>query len=335
MPPKTRIALLGCGGIQGKHVRTFLQRQDADIVALCDVSSDITAAFATRLQLDKHNLYPAHFTDPQQMYRDAKPDAVTICTPHTLHFQQAMQALDHGCHILMEKPMVTDADHAYTLADAVRKAGKVFLVAYNTPCSPEFEYLRNLIRTGELGRLELVSGWVSQGWMKGTTGKWRQDPALAGGGMAYDTGAHPLASLTWSVESRVAEVFAFVDNHGTPVDINSTINIRFENGVFACLAIGGNCPANGSSMTFIFDNGRVDIDPWSAGWIKVHKAGRELKYPPITGEPTQPADNFLDAIAGQTQPRTTPDNGIVHSELMDAIYESARTNQPARPRNRP
>lgn len=334
MASKIRMAMLGTGGIAGKHATTFLNRSDVEIVALCDVTDQVMQAFMQRLNFEKFNAKPQTFTDPQVMYETAKPDAVTICTPHTLHFEQGMQALDHGCHVLMEKPMVTDAAHAYTLADKVRQTRKILTVGYNTPCSPEFQYLRNLVRNDELGKLELVTGWLSQGWMKGTTGKWRQDPALSGGGQAYDSGAHPLCSLTWTVESRVAEVFAFVDNHGTPVDINSVINIKFENGVFASMTISGNCPSDGAGMVFIFENGRVEVDPWSASYIRIWKGRQLVKYPPITGEPTQPADNFLDAIHGKTEPRTTPENGIVHSELMDAIYESQRTGQVARPKHK-
>lgn len=329
---KVRVALLGCGGIQGKHARTFIARPDAEIVAVCDVAPEITGGFCDRLDFEKNGLKPPHFTDAAKMYAQVKPDAVSICTPHTMHFEQGVQALDAGCHVLMEKPMVTDAGEAYTLADKVKQTGKVLIVGYNTPCTPELHYLRELIRTGELGKLELVSGWLSQGWMKGTAGSWRQNPKLSGGGQAYDSGAHPLCSLTWTVESRVAEVFAFIDNCGMPVDINSSINIRFESGVFASIVISGNCPADGSDMAFIFDNGKVEIDPWNASWIKVWKGRKQIKYPPITGEPMLPADNFLDAIGGKDQPRTTPQNGIVHSELMDAIYESGRTGKPAKPK---
>ncbi len=331
---KVRIAMIGCGGIQGKHLNTLSKRDDAEIVALCDNNPEQIQRF-----LDKHvqtlKSEPPRFTDLTAMYDKVKPDAVIISTPHTLHFEHGMQALDHGCHVLMEKPMVTNADHAYQLAEKVEQTGKVFVIGYNTPCSPEFQYLRQVVRTGELGKLELVVAYLSQGWMKGTAGSWRQDPTLSGGGQAYDSGAHPLNSLCWTVESRVAEVFAFIDNCGTPVDINSSINIRFENGVFAAMAISGNCPSMGSHMALMFDNGRVEIDPWLAKWIRVFKGGEPVKYPPITGEPTDPADNFIDAILGKAEPRTSPRNGIVHSELMDAIYESARTGQPAHPKARP
>ena len=66
-------------------------------------------------------------------------------------------------------------------------------------------------------------------------------------------------------------------------------------------------------------------------WIKVYKGAQEIKYPQITGEQQTPNDNFIDAILGRAEPRTSAENGIIQSQLMDAIYESARTGQPASP----
>ena len=329
-----RVAFLGCGGISRKHARGLKVNEDVEIVAGCDVSSEIVRKFLDS-ELAETDGEIGVFTDAAKMYGEAKPDAVVICTPHALHFEQGMQALEAGCHVLMEKPMVTSAEHAYRIKDKVEQTGKVFLVAFNTSYSPEFHYLREQIRAGTFGRLELVNGYLSQNWRSATAGRWRQEPAISGGGQAYDSGAHLLNSLCWSVEARVAEVFAFIDNCDVPVDINSSINIRFESGVFAAITIGGNCPGNGSHMVFLFDHGRVEIDGWGGGWISVFgHDGNRVKYPPITAPQLQPADNFIDAILGRDQPRTSPDNGIVHSELMDAIYESARTGLPAKPKAR-
>jgi len=331
---KIRVAFLGCGGIAGKHVRSLKVREDVELVAGCDVDVEIVKKFFAR-HLDDSAPAPPAFSDTEAMYAAARPQAVVICTPHTLHFEQAIEALDAGCHVLLEKPMVTSAEHAYAMKEKVDETGKVFIVAYNTPCTPEFHYLREQIRTGALGRLELVNGYLSQDWRRLTTGQWRQDPALSGGGQAYDSGAHLLNSLCWSVESRAAEVFALIDRCGTPVDVNASITVRFENGVFAAITIGGNCPSNGSHMCFLFDQGRVEIDGWSGSWIHVFGPdGKPVKYPPIADGQLLPADNFIDAILGKDEPRTNPANGIVHSELMDAIYESARTGQPARPKTR-
>jgi predicted dehydrogenase len=271
------------------------------------------------------------FTDAATLFSEAELDAVIIITPHTLHFDHAMLAADAGLHVFMEKPMVTSSEQAHALAQRFGELGKVFIVGYNTPCMPEFNFLRSTIRKGTLGKLEMVNGFISQNWMKATEGTWRQKPELSGGGQAYDSGAHLLNSLCWSVESNIAEVFTFLDNHGTPVDINSSINLRFANGVMASVVVSGNCATMGADLHFIFEHGRIDIDGWEGKWIKVWKGDELVKYPVISGEPQTPNDNFIDAILGRSEPRTSIQNGIVQSELMDAIYESARTGQPAKP----
>jgi len=329
--PKLRIAILGTGGMAGAHADRYKAHPDVEIAALCDVTADIVSGFIER-KLKDYQPRPQVYTDAAVMYRQAKLDGVVIITPHTMHYDHAVQALDAGVHVLMEKPMVTAAEQAHALAAKVKQSGKVFTIGYNTPCTPEFDWLRTAIRSGTLGKLELVSGYLSQGWMKATVGKWRQDPALSGGGQAYDSGAHILNSLCWAVESDVAEVFAFIDNHGTAVDINSSINVRFTNGVFASIVVSGNCPASGASMHFIFDNGRVDIDGWGGEWINVWEGSKKVKYPLIPGKAQTPNDNFVDAILGRAAARTAPQNGITQSELMDAIYESARTGKPAKPK---
>jgi predicted dehydrogenase len=265
------------------------------------------------------------------MYRVARPDAVIIATPHTAHFEQGMQALTAGCHVLMEKPMVTSAAQAHALAEKVRGSGKVFIIGYNTPCTPHFLYVRDVIRKQTFGKLEMVSGYLAQNWLRYTGGTWRQNPDLSGGGEVYDSGAHLLNSLCWSVESNVQEVFAWLDRKGLAVDVNSCIGVRFENGVTASLIINGNCPVDHGALSFFFENGKIDVDGWYAKWIRCWHGQHEVQ-PDLSGGATVPSDNFIDAILGRDEPRTSPANGIVHSELVDAVYESARTGLPARPK---
>lgn len=326
---KLRVAMLGCGGIAGRHVRFCNEYEDAEIVALCDVGEEQVKAFVERCFPDVKTP-PAAFTDPARMYAETKPDAVVICTPHTLHYEQSVQALDAGCHVLMEKPMVTSLQHAVDLERRVKAAGKVYCIAYNTPCSFRFKRLREIIREEVYGKLKVVCLQISQNWYQATIGKWRQNPALSGGGMIYDSGAHVMNSLVWSVESDVDTVHAFIDNLDSPVDINGTVNIRFANGVMACVAVAGEGP-NGSAGHFVFTKGRVEIDPWSAGsMVEVPLKGDRVEPQP-EGEDANAFSNFCDAIFGRAEPRTSPRHGVLQSQLMDAVYESARTGNAARP----
>lgn len=327
---KVRVGLLGTGGMGGAHSDRLRANPDVELVALGDVSTAVVEAFITR-KLAGYAPRPAVYTDPAALMRHPGLDAVVIVTPHTLHYDHAMLAAEAGLHVLMEKPMVTAAAQAHALARRFQDTGKVFTIGYNTPCSPAFAWLREAIRTQRFGRLELISGYLSQNWKFLTAGSWRQNPALSGGGQAYDSGAHLLNSLCWSVESDIAEVFAFVDNQDTPVDINTALTLRFANGVLASLAIGGNCVTDGADLHFMFERGRVDVDGWLGAWIRAYDANGQIQDLGLTGTAQNPDDNFIDAILGRAAPRTSLANGIIHSELMDAIYTSARTGLPARP----
>jgi len=322
-----RIGILGCGGIMRRHVEHLKERPEARVVALCDVSE-------AALQAAKENLFAtaeiALYRDPAKMYEAEQLDAVIVATPHTLHFTHAMQALEAGCHVFLEKPMVTATDQAYELASKAEELGKTIAIGYNTSSKISFQYLRKHIRAKTFGELEMVSGYLAQNWMKATAGSWRQDLALSGGGQAYDSGAHIINSLLWSVESEPEVVFALTDHKELPIDINSVVTIRFANKVLANLTISGNCASGGQHMVFIFENGRVEIDGWGGGWIRVQADGFP-EEPEINIPEVYPINNFVDALQGKAPVAAGVKNGINHSLMMDGIYESARTGMPVRP----
>ena len=330
---RIKLAYVGTGGIAGRHAANANARDDVQSVGLMDVNAEGMAKFNDRFFADA-KAAPQTFDDEAELYAKTKPDAVVICTPHTLHYGNICKALDAGCHVLIEKPMVTSLDHALDLEQRVKASGKTLCIAYNTPCTIEFYTLRQMIRNGDLGDLKLVSIFISQPWMYLVSG-WRLDPKLSGGGQIYDSGAHVLNSLVWTVEADVEQVHAFVDNCGLDVDVNGTMNVRFVNGVMAAVVVSGVSP-HGSYGSWMFEHGRVDADPWSGTWIQIHERrdGREFKhkYPKMLGSDSTPLNNFIDTIQGKAEPRTSVRNGILQSQLMDAVYESARTGQPARPK---
>ena len=322
---KIKIGLIGCGAISRMHVNRIKERKDAEITAICDVKEEQIEWF--RGQTGVNGSVPA-YTDIKKMYANEDLNAVIICTPHTMHFQHAMDALDRGLHVFLEKPMVTNSEHAKELAEKADKTGKILTVGYNTSATPVFSYLKRIIDENRFGKLELVNGYLCQNWLEGTKGKWRQEPELSGGGQAYDSGAHLLNSLVWSVNSPVDEVYAMVDNHGAAVDINSTLNVRFRNGVMASIAIGGNCIKAGGHMVFIFEKGHVEIDGWCGGWIKVFADNEETEPSFDEQQEINPTGNFIDALLERDTVRVTPEHGIIHSQLMDAVYESAEKKRP-------
>ena len=203
-----KLGILGCGRIIKRHVAHLEERPEVSIVALCDVSDD---ALKSTVEAYFPENGVSTYNDPADMYSSEGLDAVIIATPHTLHYDHAVQAMEAGCHVFLEKPMVTSSQQAYRLVEIVKKLDKVVAIGFNTSSKKVFRYLRQQIREKTFGSLEMVNGYLSQNWMNGTIGSWRQDPTLSGGGQAYDSGAHIINSLLWSVESEPELVFALTE----------------------------------------------------------------------------------------------------------------------------
>ena len=329
--PRLKIGLIGCGAIARRHAQSLVNSEVADLVALCDTETEIMNRFIS--EYIPAVPCPRKFTDQDKLYAHSGLDGVVIATPHSLHYEHASRALSADCHVLVEKPMVTNVADAYKLSEQVRASGKLLLIGYNTPCTPTFQRLRSIVRSKRLGPLEMVTGYLTQPWLDLTANNrpWKRDPNLAGGGQAYDSGAHLLNSLIWTVESNPTEVYAMVDFKGMAVDINSAIVTRFESGVLSTIIISGNCPAPNSEMEFIFAGGRVSVDGWTGRWLRAYDGDNEIKELSCTGEATPTSLNFVSAILGQGEPATGPIDGVRQSELMDALYESARNGHPVFP----
>ncbi len=235
---RIRLAIIGCGGfVRWLHVPAIKKcRRLVNLVALAD-----TAAANAESLAAEH--YPGRklpiYTDHARMLKDIAPDAVLVSTPHTLHFRHCYDSLSAGAHVLVEKPMVTNSDDARKLVRRAKAKKLSLQIAIQGLYTDTFAYARQLIEDGTVGQLELATGMLAQGWLKGGRGSWRQNPKLSGGGQLYDSTAHVISAILFLVNSPVREVVCWADMKGTRVDINAVALIRFANGCMATITSGG------------------------------------------------------------------------------------------------
>jgi predicted dehydrogenase len=321
MANQVRIGFIGCGGIAHGHVRNIAAIPDARIVALCDTDPN-------RIKVMKAG-HPQtkdlpEFDDYKKMLDAVEMDATEVHTPHTLHFEQIMASLDKGLHVLTEKPMVCKVSHAKQIVEKVEKTGKVLLVSYQRHFQGQFRYMRDIIRSGQLGDVQFVSALQCQDWKRSQQGRWRLEPKLSGGGQLNDSGSHLVDILLWMTGLGVSEVSAFIDNMGEKVDINSAISLKFKGGAQGTISIVGNAPTWweditiwGSTGTLFYRNGQLKH---VMGW------GRETHE--ISGWPggLSPDRNFVDAILGRAKVESPVTCGLRVIELSEAAWKSAALN---------
>ena len=167
-------------------------------------------------------------------------DFVSIVTPNHLHFPMASALLEAGVHVVCDKPMTFDADEARRLRALVAESGCVFALTHNYTGYPMVKLARDLVRSGEMGRVRKVVAEYPQGWLATPlerTGMkqadWRTDPARSGAaGCMGDIGTHAANLAEYITGLRITHVAAdlttFVD--GRRLDDDGNVLLRFEEG---------------------------------------------------------------------------------------------------------
>ena len=318
---KVRIGMIGCGGNASGHIRRLLGMPEVEVVALADVSE---ASFARLLErLPEAEKIP-RFADYKEMLGAVEMDATEISTPHTLHFEQIMESLDRGLHVLTEKPMVCTVDHARQVIERSEEVGKVLMVSYQRHFAPSFRFMRNQILSGEIGEVQFISALQDQNWYRSQQGKWRQALSLSGGGQLNDSGSHLLDIVLWMVDQAPKEVSAFMEYFDTEVDINSALSIRFANGALANFSVVGNSVGPGMWE---------DITIWGSRGVIYSRNGKltckyggqdPVEIDDLPSRFSSPDQNFLDAVLGRDEVQVPPVCGLRVIQLTEAAWESAQ-----------
>jgi len=167
-------------------------------------------------------------------------DLVSIVTPNHLHFAPAMMALDHGFHVICDKPVCLNVEEAKTLHEKVRSTGLLFALTHTYTGYPMVKQARQMIAHGELGKIRRVVVEYPQGWLstalEATDQKqaaWRTDPVRSGAaGAMGDIGTHAENLAEYVTGLKMESLCADLHTHvaGRKLDDDGSVLLRFDNG---------------------------------------------------------------------------------------------------------
>ena len=291
----------------------------------------------------------AGYEDYQEMLAREALDAVVIASPHTLHYRHASAAFERGCHVLVEKPMTTNAHEARRLVSLAEQNKSVLMVAYGFNFAPMVERARQLLAGRAIGAVrhvtlhmassleDLFSGQgllaARDAMFQPTASTWA-DPKNAGG---YGWGqlTHALGILFRIADLEPLDVFATTQLSSSGVDISDAAAMRFTNGATGALSgtalIPKHLPSQldirlfGSEGTLLLDMEKERLE--------VHRNDQSstvVPLPPGSGEypRTAPVRAFIDICCGARLDNPAP--GIVgqrSTEVLDALYRSAASRR--------
>lgn len=343
MKQPLQIALVGAGIMGRQHIEIIARSAEAQLCAIADPDPQAQALAGVRW-----------FSDPAAMLEGARPDAVIIANPNPLHVDTAVQCLQRGVPVLVEKPVGTSLTQARQLVEAGERTGVPVLVGHHRRHNPLIVRTRQLLDEGALGRLTTVTAlWQLQKPDSYFDIPWRREP---GAGMLLTNLIHDL-DLLRHLCGEVRQVQAFLDNgvRGFGNEDSAAVILRFESGAVGSLTASD---AVAAPWSWELDSGENPVYPrqfdqpcyllagtrgaislpqlqrWQyaqpgAGW---HQPLLRHIEPVAAGDAlTRQFDHFLAVVRGEAAPLIDAADAGRTLALVEAIERAAKTGTTCEP----
>lgn len=339
---KARIAVLGAGW-WGAHVYipALLADPRVDLVAVNRLDAEGLEALTAKFGIARG------YTDHRALLAAEKPDGVVVVSPHTVHFTQAMAALEAGAHVLVDKPMTTSAADARALVARAAEAGRQVIVPYGWNFKDFTREAARLLREGGVGEVRHVSCQMASPtedlfagdglietrdhMFQPQRSTWA-DPAKAGG---YGWGqlSHALGLMFALVDAAPVQVMAMGGMSKAGVDFYDAAVVRLSNGATVALSGAATVPKHCGyqvDVRVFGTEGMLLLDVERERMELRRKDGRDvvLDLPAGAGayQCEEPVQRLADICLGR--PVTNESPGIVGQravEVLDAMYRAIRS----------
>ena len=348
MSRKIKVGIIGAGTIGSVHADAYKKVADAELVALCDILPDKLAEKAKR-----HGV-PVTYTDYKELLKNPEIEAVSICVPNNMHAPIAIDALNAGKNVMLEKPMCLNADLARKVVAARDANKKVLQIGMVRRQSTEADIIKKLIEDGRLGsvyqiRVKLIRRRGIPG-----LGGWFTTKALSGGGGIIDISVHALdlsmyVTGLWNPTAVSAKTYSkfgspIKDYHyvsmwaGPPkmdgifdVDDYAAGLIRFGDKATLSFEVAWACNAHPENCIEILgDKGGVKLEGNNVVLLTEYDnrpADIKLDYDPQRDGFADELRKFIAAVNGEGEVPATGEQGIIMMRVLDAIYKSSDLNK--------
>ena len=316
-----RFALIGAGGIAQSYILAFQKTSKAELVGVCDINLDAAKATADKVGAKA-------FDDYKAMCEDVQPEAVIVCTPPTTHEDICVELLSNGHHVLCEKPLSVSSDSAARMIETSIATGKKFTMASKFRYVNDVIKARELVQGGAIGDIVLFENTFTSHVDMST--RWNSNPAISGGGVLIDNGTHSVDIMRYFlgpvVELQVIEGRRVQD---IPVEDTVRVFVRTEDDVMGSIDLSWSMQKEqpwyislyGTEGTILVGwgeskyriSGETEWNVFGTGYDKVQAFTSQI-------------ENFAAHINGEEELLITSADGLASVEVIEAAYESLRSD---------
>jgi len=353
---KLKVGIIGCGGIaKGKHLPAISKIPEAEMVAFCDIIVERAEQKAAEYGVKGARVYK----DYKEMLAKEKLDVVHVLTPNSSHAPITIAALEAGCDVMCEKPMAKTAEEARAMVEAAKRTGRILTIGYQNRFRSDSRYLKRACERGDLGEIYMAKAHALRRRGVPTWGVFLDEEAQ-GGGPLIDIGTHALDLTLWMMNNYkpkmvVGSVYKKLSdqtetgNHWGDWDPSKfTVEdsafgyIIMENGatIFLESSWALNTLETGEAITTLCGT-KAGADMRDGLRINTTEFGRLVTIKPsfnaggvafydgITEhEKDIECRCFYDAVLYNKPLVVLPEQALVVTEILEAIYNSAKTGKP-------
>ena len=343
-----RVAVIGAGAIGADHLASFKLHPAASVVAIAEVSPERGREAAERFGI------PQVVTDYRDLLSRDDIDVVSIAVPNYLHASVALDALKAGKHVMLDKPMATNARDAAKLVAEARKRRVLFMVGQNFRFNQDTQTAKQVIDKGALGDIyHAKTSWTRRAGIP-RIGSWFTQRRFAGGGCTYDIGVHALDRCLYLMDEFDAaavsgQTFAKFGPRGigngawgkSEIDPKARFDVDDLSVALIKLKSGGTVllEASWAAHSHHTDVNATQLFGTDAGLslppvqlLRQDKGGYTIEtidpLPPLVN--TNRMVHFIDCLLGKAKPFVAPEESLAVQRILDAIYLSAATGREIR-----
>jgi|YNPNPStandDraft_1061719.scaffolds.fasta_scaffold06497_7 predicted dehydrogenase len=334
MESTLRVGIIGCGFIAAYHARAVKAFGHATLAAAASRTQASVDMFASRFDI------PVATTDASRLTRAPDIDALVIATPNRYHAPLAIEAMRHGKHVLVEKPMAMNYAEARKMAAVAEETKRCLQIGHMWRFDTEVRYLRDVIRSGRLGTIVKTKGYgIHVNW--GPMG-WFTKKREAGGGALVDMGVHAIDTASYLLgDPEPVCVYAKIGTFYGAYDVDDTavVMIEWAGGAVSIIESGWWHPYmdGPEAATQVFGTqGYGRIFPAELHYHEGTAAGvfRPLMPPRPEhceqGMYDRQMESFLQSALQMTPPHPDGRHGAAIMRILDAAYASSRAGKAVR-----
>ena len=356
MEKKLKIGIIGCGGIaNNKHMPSLQKIAEVEMVAFCDIIRERAEKAAKDFGTPNAKVYE----DYKQLLEEKEIDVVHVLTPNREHSFITVDALESGKHVMCEKPMAINSAEAQKMLDAAKRTGKKLTIGYQSRYRADSQFLKRACDNGELGEIYYAKALSLRRRGVPTWGVFLNEYEQ-GGGPLIDIGTHSLDLTLWMMNNykpkmvvgttykklgqqrEAANAWGDWDPEEFTVEDSAFGFITMEDGATIILETSwalNSLDVHEAKTSLSGTKAGADmLDGLRINGVKYNK--QYVEKPDLAaggvdffdGAAAEPQDVecrcWIDAVTKGTPLTVLPEQAAVVTQILEAIYESARTGKP-------